>query len=105
MVGISAIRKGHASLLIGNVVGADVLNMLFVIGASAAATPLHLMNPDAQIPEIFLVLHLPAMLLILLVFQIFIFQAIHKGRFSRWQGIPLLVLYVSYLAMNLVLAK
>ena len=105
MVGISAIRKGHAALLIGNVVGADVLNILFVIGASATATPLHLMNPDAQIEHIFLLLHLPSMLAILLVFQIFILLSLRKGRFSRWHGIPLLGLYVAYLLLNLLLAK
>ncbi len=105
MVGISAIKKGHADMLIGNVVGADVLNILFVIGASAAATPLNLINHGAQIQEIFLYLHLPTMLLILILFRIYIYDAIRNGRFRRWHGIPLLVIYVSYLILNMVMAK
>lgn len=105
MVGITAIRKGHPAMLIGNVVGADVLNILFVIGASAAATPLHLLKPGAAIPEIFLYLHLPTMLLVLVLFRVYIFDAIRKGQFRRWQGVPLLFIYAAYLLMNVILAK
>lgn len=105
MVGVSAIRKGHASILIGNVVGADILNILFVIGASATATPLNLLNDKAQISEIFLYLHLPTMLLILLVFRICIYDAIRNGKFRRWHGIPLVIIYLTYIIFNILLAK
>ena len=40
MTAIAAIRKGHPEITVGNVVGADVLNCLFVIGAAACAKPL-----------------------------------------------------------------
>ena len=33
---VTAARKGHGDLAIGNIIGADILNVLFVIGASAA---------------------------------------------------------------------
>ncbi|MFP4176704.1 MAG: calcium/sodium antiporter [Planctomycetota bacterium] len=105
MVGITAIKKGHAGMLIGNVVGADVLNILFVIGASAFATPLNLLDPEAVIPELFLYLHLPAMLLILMIFRIFIFDAMRNGRFKRWHGVPLLLIYVGYLVLNMLYAR
>ena len=68
VVAISAIRRGHYELLIGNVIGADILNVLFVIGASATAKPL-------PIPLIFLKVSLPAMLAILVLFRIFILLA------------------------------
>ncbi|HKJ86609.1 MAG TPA: sodium:calcium antiporter [Spirochaetia bacterium] len=35
---ITASRKGHSDLALGNVIGANVLNVLFVVGASAAVT-------------------------------------------------------------------
>ena len=107
MVAITAIRKGHPALLIGNVVGADVLNVLFVIGASAAARPLPIIDnhEDASLPEIFLILHLPTMLLILLMFRVFIFTAIRRGSFARWNGVPLLGVYVAYLVLNAVLSR
>ena len=39
MTAIAAVRKGHPEITVGNIVGADVLNCLFVIGAAAAAVP------------------------------------------------------------------
>ncbi len=105
MVGISAIKKGHASMLIGNVVGANVLNILFVIGVSALATPLRLIDGNAEVPQIFLYLHLPTMLIVLLLFKYYIYDAVRNGKFKRWYGIPLLGIYVTYLVLNMVLAK
>ena len=104
VVGITAIRKKHPELLIGNVIGADILNVLFVIGASAVATPLDIIAPEGKIPEIFLILHLPAMLLILLLFRVFIFRASGTGAFERWMGWPLLAIYVIYTVLGFVLS-
>jgi cation:H+ antiporter len=89
---ITAIRKGHPEITVGNVVGADVLNCLFVIGAAAAAVPL-------AIPHNFYSLHFPVMLLILLSFRVFI-STNKSGYFSRWQGIWLLSIYVGYLVIQ-----
>ena len=36
---MTAVRKGHGALAIGNVLGADVLNVLFVSGTAAAVDP------------------------------------------------------------------
>lgn len=96
VVGMTSIRKGHAELLVGNVIGADILNILFVIGASAAVSPLPLIDPYARLPAMFLVIHLPAMLIVLTLFRVFIVRAIARKRFDRWMGIPLIILYVSY---------
>ncbi len=86
---ITAIRKGHPEITVGNIVGADVLNCLFVIGAAAAAVPL-------EIPMNFYFLHYPAMLLILLSFRTFI-STNKTGYFSKGQGLWLLGIYVAYL--------
>ncbi len=85
---IASIVKGHSELLIGNVIGADILNVLFVIGASATASPL-------EVPELFFYLHLPVMMVAVFLMGSYIFTG--NQRFHRWQGIPLLVLYVAYL--------
>ena len=71
MTGISSIRKGHPQIMVGNVVGADVLNCLFVIGAAALTEPLN-------IPDNFYYFHFPAMLAILYSFRVFIFM--NRGR-------------------------
>ena len=89
---VLAIRKGHPEITIGNIVGADVLNCLFVIGAAAAARPL-------SIPANFFAFHYPAMLLILYSFRFFVF--INKeGTFKKAQGAWLLAIYLVYLILQ-----
>ncbi len=39
---IASVRRGHPEIAVGNVVGADVLNCLFVIGSAATASPLEI---------------------------------------------------------------
>ena len=89
MTAIAAVRKGHPEITVGNIVGANVLNILFVVGGAAAARPL-------LIPSNFFSLHFPVMLFILYSFRVFVI--IEKGgRFRRWQGGWLLGIYLSYL--------
>lgn len=102
VIGLVSVFKGYDELLVGNIIGADVLNILFVIGASAAASPLPIVDPQAAVPTIFLLLHLPVMLLVLGLFRFYIFKASRRGRFSRWMGIPLLSIYVLYTVIQYV---
>ncbi len=92
---VAAVRKGHPEITVGNIVGADVLNCFFVIGASAAARPL-------RIPPDFFLFHFPAMLVILYSFRVFI--AMNKdGMFKRWQGTWLLGIYAIYVVLQYAL--
>lgn len=91
---VKASLRGHGDLAVGNIIGADILNVLFVIGVSAAVTPEGLL-----VPPIFYRIHYPAMAIILLTFR---FVTLNKGsRIRRWEGIFLMALYLVYLAMNL----
>lgn len=93
---IAAIRKEHPEITVGNIVGADVLNILFVIGTAALAAPL-------AVPNNFFLLHFPAMLLILISFRIFI--STNTGeRFHRWQGAWLLTIYICYIVLQYTVA-
>lgn len=92
MTAITAVRKGHPQIMVGNVVGADVLNSLFVIGAAAAARPL-------AVPPNFFTFHFPAMLLILYSFRLFI-HLNRDGWFKRWQGGWILGIYLLYLVLQ-----
>jgi cation:H+ antiporter len=95
MTAIAAVRKGHPEITVGNIVGADVLNVLFVIGAAAAAAPL-------AIPANFYYFHFPAMLIILFSFRVFI--SMNKdGVFHRWQGMWLLGVYGGYIFLQYAL--
>ncbi|MCB2225424.1 MAG: calcium/sodium antiporter [Desulfarculaceae bacterium] len=92
MTAISSIRKGQPQIMVGNVVGADVLNCLFVVGAASVARPL-------AVPPNFFTFHFPAMLLILYSFRAFIFMNT-DGWFKRWQGAWILSIYAAYLVLQ-----
>ncbi|MCF8087740.1 MAG: sodium:calcium antiporter [Desulfotignum sp.] len=96
MTAFAAIRKGHPEIMVGNVVGADVLNCLFVIGAASSARPL-------AIPPNFFAFHFPVMLLILYSFRVFIAMQNKKGYFERWQGGWLLGIYLIYVVLQYAL--
>ena len=89
---IAAVRKGHPEITVGNIVGADVLNCLFVIGAAATARPL-------AIPPNFYYFHFPAMMITLWSFRTFISMN-HDGTFKRWQGVWLLTIYGLYIILQ-----
>jgi cation:H+ antiporter len=95
MTAFAAVRKGHPEITVGNVVGADVLNCLFVIGAAATARPL-------AIPPNFFYFHFPAMLIILWSFRAFISMN-REGVFRRWQGLWLFSVYVIYVVLQYAL--
>lgn len=90
---IKAVRRGHGDLAIGNIIGADILNVLFVVGAAASFTPKGLV-----VPVDFYTLQFPALLVILSLFR---FMTLNKGRkISRFEGGFLLSAYSVYLVMN-----
>jgi cation:H+ antiporter len=90
---VTAARRGHGELAVGNIVGADILNVLFVSGAAAAATPAGL---DAGV-HFFTVLF-PVMMAVLLVFRIGIFMS--GESMKRPFGFVLLGAYTVYLAVS-----
>lgn len=90
---VTAARQGHGDLAIGNVIGADILNVLFVVGASAAATPGGLV-----VPPFFFVFQFPVMLGILLVFRTVTLAA--RKEVTRPAGAILLFLYIGYTVVS-----
>ncbi len=87
---VTAARRGHGELAVGNVIGADILNVLFVAGASAAVTPVGLHAGGNFFSVLF-----PAMLFILVVFRIGIF--VSRDALRRGFGYVLLVSYCIYI--------
>lgn len=89
MTALTAVRKGYPEITVGNIIGANVLNCLFVVGAAAAARPL-------PIPLTFYYYHFPAMLIIVGSLRLFMIMS-RDGTFTRRHGIWLLSLYLIYL--------
>jgi len=106
VTGVQAIRKGHPELLVGNVIGADILNVLFVIGASAVAAPLLIAYDNAtdQPTTSFVYLALPTMMAMLIYFRLCIFKASKDGYFSKWMGWPLLGMYLAFTVLSYVVS-
>ena len=92
--GIASLIKGHKEILLGNVIGANILNILFVIGASSAVASLGIQ------PE-FYYLHLPVFVLVILIFSIY--SWVSKTTYRRWFGVPLLAIYVIYIVLQYVI--
>lgn len=89
---VTAARRGHGELAIGNVIGADILNVLFVAGAAAAVT-----TGGLPADLYFFQFLFPAMVVMLVVFRSSIQLS---GATLRW---PVgLVLIGIYLIVNLV---
>lgn len=84
---VTAALKRHGELAVGNVIGADILNVLFVSGAAAAVTSGGL---EAS-PHFFRMLF-PAMFFVLLVFRIGI--VVSGAALKRPFGLLLIGIYV-----------
>jgi cation:H+ antiporter len=95
---MAAVKKKRGEIAIGNVIGADILNVLFVAGASASVT-----STGLEAGTYFFQLQFPVMLLLLVIFRVGIATA-HKGLLSRRIGFLLLGVYVGYMAWNVVKA-
>ncbi len=84
---ITAVRRGHGELAVGNIIGADILNVLFVAGVSAAATPVGLQASGKFFQFLF-----PAMVIILIVFRIGVF--VSGSQLKRPFGVVLVAIYI-----------
>lgn len=95
---ITSLKKGHASLGIGNVIGANVFNLVLVSGVAVTIAPF-----DVPVGKLLLgrnaslVLDIPLMLLVMLLLTV---PALTKKRLSRWQGITLLCIYAAFCAFQ-----
>jgi cation:H+ antiporter len=93
---ITSIYKGQKEILIGNILGADILNVLFVTGASACAASL-------TIDPLFYKLHFPVMMAVLILFRLNIF--IGGKTFARWPGFIFLGLHLAYVFVNYLIGR
>lgn len=94
---VKAVRKGYGELAIGNIIGADILNVLFVVGTSASVTA-----GGFDVPVLFFKLLFPAMMGTLIIFKLGIHYsgAVFKRQFSfMLLGIYAFVIVSSYLGV------
>lgn len=98
---VTALVKGHGSLSLGNVVGANLFNLVLVCGASMTLAPFRLPQSAVLLGRnAALVLELPVMVLVMLLLTV---PALKKGRLYRGQGILLLLVYGLFCAVQFTL--
>ena len=98
---VTSLAKGHSDLSLGNVVGANVFNLVLVSGMSVTLAPFTI----PQSATLFginssLVLDLPVMLAVMLILTV---PALVKGKLNRAQGILLLAIYAAFCAVQFTL--
>ena len=97
---ITSLMKGHGALSLGNVIGANIFNLVLVSGTAVSLSPFDVpadatfMGMNASF-----IFDLP---LVFLVMGILTVPTIIKGKLQRWQGISLLCLYVGYCLLQFV---
>jgi len=95
---ITSLVKGHGALSLGNVIGANVFNLVLVSGVSVALAPFTIpQNSTIAGMNASLVMDIPVMFAVMLLLTV---PALARGRLSRWQGIVLLVLYAGFCAFQ-----
>ena len=98
---ITSLIKGHSDLSVGNVVGANVFNLVLVSGVSVTLAPFTIPQSNTLFGiNSSLVLDLPVMLLVMLIMTM---SALAKGRMNRAQGIILLAIYAAFCVIQFVM--
>ena len=91
---ITSLAKGYGALSLGNVIGANLFNLVLVSGVSSALSPfvVPVEKRIGSYPASFVV-DIPLMLFVMGLLTI---PALIRGKLSRVQGVILLVLYASF---------
>ena len=91
---ITSLMKGHGALSLGNVIGANLFNIVLVSGAAITIAPFaipaekQLMGMNSS-----LLVDIPVMLGVMLLLCV---PALKTGKLYRWQGITLLCIYAMF---------
>lgn len=93
-VSISAALKGNAEITIGNIVGSNILNVLIILGLSSVIAPLVVKKSTAYIDMPVVIVSSIVLLLLGL-----------DGSINVFDGIILLVMFISYLTYLFIMTK
>ena len=88
---ITALKKGENQLVIGNVIGSNIFNILFVLGASSAISAIPL-DSSMLIDVIFM---------IAVTILCFIFGKT-QDKYDKKEGVILVILFIAYMAFAIL---
>jgi len=92
VVAITAAIKKHGELSVGNILGADILNIFWILGSCSLYSPL-------SIPHQTMVLDYPFMILLMALMIAFGYT---RSRIERWEGATLIAVIIVYLTLMMV---
>ncbi len=98
---VTSLIKGHGSLSLGNIIGANLFNLVLVSGVATTINPFEL-PVSGLINGInsSLIIDIPVMLAVMLILTV---PTLIKEKLSRWQGISLLGIYAAFCVLQFVL--
>ncbi len=91
---ITSLVKGHSALSLGNVIGANLFNIVLVSGTAITISPFSI--PAEKLlggMNASLVVDVPVMLAVMALLCV---PALKNGRLQRWQGVALLCVYAAF---------
>lgn len=99
---ITALTKGHGALSLGNIIGANIFNLVLVSGIAVTVSPF--VVPEGS--KLFgfntsQVLEIPLMLGVMALMTL---PTLIKGKLGRWQGILLLGIYAAFILLQVLIA-
>ncbi|MBQ0091962.1 MAG: sodium:calcium antiporter, partial [Clostridiales bacterium] len=95
---ISALAKGHGALSLGNIVGANLFNLVLVSGLSVTISPFEIpVEKTIAGQNASLVVDLPVMVSVMAIMTL---PALLLGKLKRWQGVLLLAIYAGFCAFQ-----
>ena len=100
---ITSLRKGRASLGVGNVIGANVFNLVLVSGVAVTLAPFAVPAENTLLNtglNLSLVLDIPVMLGVM---ALMILPAMLRKKLGRWQGLVLLCIYAAFCVCQFML--
>ena len=98
---ITSLVKGHGALSLGNVIGANLFNLVLVSGLSITIQPFSIpVEKTIAGMNASLVVDIPVMLAVMAILTI---PSIIRGKLARIQGILLLAIYAAYVVFQFAL--
>ena len=98
---ITSLVKGHSDLSLGNVIGANVFNLVLVSGVSVTISPFDVPRSATFMGyNTSLLVEIPLMIGVMLLLTL---PALLKGKLSRAQGILLLAIYAAFCVFQFTL--
>lgn len=95
---ITSLIKGSGSLSLGNIIGANMFNMVFVSGTAITLNPFDIpVGKTIGGINASLVIDIPVMLFVMLLLTV---PTLIKGKLQRYQGIVLLLIYAAFCAFQ-----